>query len=329
MKWLFNILLGSHFLYLQLTNLYPRMASDNPYLKYKQLPVKTRVLNAFRNVFKVPFLESQVARWTTGKEMTAFVTKFPPNHYQYAKGSVRQAERNGIRYQLDISEFNDWHIYFGFQMIERKHLYQLVQPGMCILDIGGNIGEVGMNLAQLVGTQGQVTSFEPDMENYGRYESNLALNDFSNIQLVKKGLGTVSTTHKLYQVDPHNKGMNRILNEAEEVNHLDLPYTEISIIRLDDFVASQADMTAIDLIKIDVEGFEMEVLKGGLDCLKKDHPILFIELNNESLLGHGSSTAEVLQLLEEHGYRCFHAATMQPLDSKASFENTHFDIIAR
>ena len=77
---------------------------------------------------------------TIGKEFGKAITKFPPNHYQYKTGTIRRVERDGIQYELDLSDLVDWYIYFGFKEPSRMILYKLVKDGSIIMDIGANVG---------------------------------------------------------------------------------------------------------------------------------------------------------------------------------------------
>lgn len=286
--------------------------------------MKRKFFDFFRLILKTPFLERYLVLLTKGKPFGSFITKFPPNHYQYKVGTIRFAERDGINYKLDISDVIDWFIYFGFWEESRYSLYDLMKEGQTIFDIGTNVGDVALHAAKLVGEMGEIHCFEPDPRNYIRLDINLRLNKFTNIVSNQVGLGHEAGSFKIEVVESGNLGMNRIV--SNELDHKD--YRLVEIITLDSYVL-ETNMENIDLVKIDVEGFEYNVLKGSVNVVEKYHPVFFIELDNNNLLGQEGSARQLILFLEKHGYDIIHAENHQPITSKTNFDNCHYDIIAK
>ena len=167
---------------------------------------------------------------------------------------MRTACRCGINYQLDISDLNDWRVYFGFVQPARESLYSLVEHGGHVLDVGANIGEVSMRLATKVGTNGSVTSFEPDPVNFGRLSKNLSLNDFPQIKIVNVGLGSEPGKHQLVQVNEYNRGQNKIVSQQSgSLSHNENGSSEITVETIDDFLMTTPPVR-LDLVKIDPVG---------------------------------------------------------------------------
>ena len=81
-----------------------------------------------------------------------------------------------------------------------------------------------------------------------------------------------------------------------------------------DHPALDIALCLFDLLKIDVEGYEMAVLRGGFASIRKWKPILFIELVDANLREHGWSGASLVQFIEGLGYEIFDARTMVPID---------------
>ncbi|MDF1672247.1 MAG: FkbM family methyltransferase [Vicingaceae bacterium] len=260
---------------------------------------------------------------TSGKTYGTFITKFPPNHYQYKKETIRQVSRNGINFSLDISDIMAWYIYFDFKEPAKEKLYSLIKNSNTVIDIGANIGETSLNFAKLVGDKGKIYSFEPDPINYKSLEYNLSLNNFKNISLNNLGLGNQAGTFKIHTYDNNNKGMNRIVSNNSEVEN----YREISVTTLNDYVKKQS-INKIDVIKIDVEGFELNVLKGAKDVLKQFSPDLFIELDESNLIEQGSSAIELIALLSEFNYNIVNADNNNLVTINDNFDSCHYDIIA-
>ncbi len=286
--------------------------------------MKRRILDLMRLIWKIPILERYLVKLTIDQPFGSLVTKLPPNHYQYTKNSIRKATRHGIKYKLDLSDIVDWFIYFGFQELSRQKLYDLMKADQTIIDIGANIGDVSLHAAQFVGQTGNVHSFEPDPTNYKRFETNLDLNLFSNIHKNKVGLGDKAGTYNIANIDSGNQGMNRIVHEESSNSKTQ----QIQVSTLDSYVLEKK-LDKVDLIKIDVEGFEYNVLKGSKTVIDTFHPTFFIELDDDNLIEQGSSANKLVKLLEDGGYEVFHAETNRKISSETNFSHCHYDIIAK
>jgi FkbM family methyltransferase len=176
---------------------------------------------------------------------------------------------------------------------------QIVSPGDTVLDIGANIGMVTLWLSKLVGKNGKVHSFEPNSKLQEILAKTLDHNRADNVCLHKIALGEKERRLEL-RIPKDNAGAaslihNRNLNDCNIVKVLVRPLSEI---------VAEEGIKSIRLIKIDVEGFEAEVLHGGKEVLKSIRPeaILF-ELDEES---EGPVRDQpVIKLLRDFGYRFF------------------------
>jgi FkbM family methyltransferase len=288
------------------------------------MKMKTQILNFLRQLFFWAPLENFLIRRSVNKPLNSFWTKIPPNHYQYEKPTYRLATRNGINYNLDLNDIVDWTVYYGIIEPARITLYKNISPSDIIIDIGGNMGETAMNFGKIVAEKGFVFSFEPDPKNYMRFSYNLSLNNFQNITLINKGIGNSIGSFTLLNTKGNNAGMNKIISHDMLIKD-STETVQIEVITLDSFIQNN-HIKMVNLIKIDVEGFEYNVLKGGEECLKKFMPKLFIELDNNLLIEQESSANELITFLELLGYNIFKASNMKPLNSTDKFNNCHFDI---
>lgn len=291
------------------------------------LTTKTKILNSIRNLFKWKPLEAWLQKNTVNKALTSMWGKLPPNHYQYPPKSLRTACVNGINYELDISHFNDWSVYFGLQEQQRERLLGLAEKGNTILDVGTNIGAVSLPFAQTVGRGGKVISFEPHPITHQKLLKNLSLNDFPQVIPIQKGLGDAPATFTISTIDEHNPGRNRILSDSKTEEFEVLEQHQIEVDTLDRVVA-ELGLEQVDLIKIDVEGFELKVLQGATHVLSEFDPKLFIELDDKHLQSQGGSAKALIVFLEERGYELFEAAEMKKVTSKMNFKGCHFDVLA-
>jgi FkbM family methyltransferase len=157
------------------------------------------------------------------------------------------------------------------QQVLAEHL----RPGMVFYDLGANIGLFSLVAARIVGPTGKVFSFEPDPEVAARLRSNIVRNGFSNVTVVEAGLWSSSGKVSFVKADASSPdhGTGRFVS-AENV--AGVPTRCVS---LDDFVASAPPP---DVIKCDVEGAEVEALKGAAKLLEEHHPWLLCEIHSES-----------------------------------------------
>jgi FkbM family methyltransferase len=287
-----------------------------------RLSAKTKAINFLRRIFKIKFIELFLARKVKGKKVNSFYGKLVPSNYLYPVHSIRTVTRDGINYRLNISDLVDHYLYFGYKEQGENKLFSLVKSGMTVLDIGANIGGTALTFSKIVGKEGAVIAFEPDKINYQKALHNISLNDVSTIKLMNIGLGNENKTYKLYAVNDENRGMNRILEHSSA--H---PFTEISVRKLDDVIAESGGKK-VDLIKIDVEGFEMNVLRGAVSTLKTSKPVLFIELDDNNLKEQQSTAAQLIAFLYSLNYTVYSAETDELLKEDMKFTNCHYDIYA-
>jgi FkbM family methyltransferase len=275
--------------------------------------------NFFRAIFKIRLLEKMICSLTQGRSHKSFIAKFIPNNYQYKSNSLRLVQRNSINYQFDISDSVDWYLYFGLADKQIDEFYRYVKSDSIIFDIGTNVGSVLMNCA-LRAPKGYIYGFEPDTTNYNRCLRNLNLNQFKNIKIEKKGIGEKRQKTYLRISNTSNRGMNRITFEKGEAD------TEIEIDTID-LYTKENDIKDINLIKIDVEGFEYNVLKGAESTIRTFSPILFIELDDNNLKEQGASASDLVDFLTGLGYTIRIAATNKTITKNFNFINCHFDLL--
>ncbi|HMJ46820.1 MAG TPA: FkbM family methyltransferase, partial [Ferruginibacter sp.] len=288
-------------------------------------PGKHKGLDAVKNFarlfFKNPagekFLQNNII-----KNPSSTWKKFIPPHYLYKPGSSRETTINGVHYSFDISNQVDHYIYFGQTEPGYKTMETDIKRAKIILDIGANNATSSLFFANL-NPGAVIIAFEPYPGNYKNALKNIALNSFANIEMFNVGLGDVNGSFQMYEVDPANNGMNRIIPVN---NHYSC--SEVRIITLDSFMAHH-NIAGISVAKIDVEGYEYNVLKGGEQVIKKYLPLLFIELDDDNLKNNNASATELISLLGEYGYRNIRRADdLADVSPGDDFNHCHYDIIA-
>jgi FkbM family methyltransferase len=220
-----------------------------------------------------------------------------------ANDSVRVV-RKGFRWELDLSEGIDLAIFaFGqFENETAKALAGIVQPGAIALDIGANIGAHTLPLARLVGPHGKVYAFEPTQYAFGKLKKNLALNPelvnrvvAEQIRLTKSGADDPGEIYSSWKV---------VGQESRHQKHFGIPKsTEGALTATLDEYCEDAGIQKLDFIKLDVDGFEVEVIKGGTNTLRHFRPPICMELSPYVLEERGTSAEQLLGELRECGYQ--------------------------
>lgn len=257
-------------------------------------------------------------------QVTRFLAfKLLPNHYQYKRPTIRKVVRKGIKFSLDISNWNDWEVYFN---ATEKSLLQFItfcEPGFVVLDVGTNIGYTALSFAVRVGPSGKVFGFEPHSGTFRKLQANSEFNSFSQLHISQVALGAKPGRAGLQVISENNSGKNRITGNKE----ID-PNQPIEVTTVDVFCDSKS-LQRVDLMKIDVEGFELEVIKGALNTLERFSPVLFIELDDENLRALGTTPAQLVEELQKAGYKVSNARTQEKITVSSEFNNCHFDIFCR
>ncbi|GED71101.1 hypothetical protein BRE01_48030 [Brevibacillus reuszeri] len=159
-----------------------------------------------------------------------------------------------------------------------KLLKKVVQPDYVCLDIGANLGTISLALSYLA-SAGKVYAFEPSSVNYSFLTKTLEENHIQNVESVPLGVFDRNGTIEFCEVD-RGGGWSFIASEATSA-----ATNTITCTRLDDWVADN-QLSRIDLIKIDVEGSEVQALAGAIQTLQHFDPDLVIEFNPDNLRGY-------------------------------------------
>ena len=164
---------------------------------------------------------------------------------------------------------------------------------MVVLDIGANIGYYTTIFSKLL-EKGEVISFEPDSNNFLLLKKNCELNKMSNIKLHKLACGNVNKSKNLF-ISTKNKGDHRTYRIEDENRESKV----ISMVRLDDFLS---DIKKLDFVKIDVQGYEFDVILGMRNLISKFKPIIVLEFWPKGLLMNKHSPKKFLEYLYNLGY---------------------------
>ncbi len=177
-------------------------------------------------------------------------------------------------------------------------IMSLVRPGMTVLDIGANIGIYTVLCARLVGPEGRVYAFEPEPGTYALLSTNLEANHVSNTVAVAAALSDREGTATLYR-DRWNAGGHTLLED--NITTQSQGSVQIETHTMDGYFGGK-DVVA-DFIKMDAQGFEGHVVRGGKEFLQRGTPTLLMEFWPEGLCNAGTDPERLLRELSDLGYR--------------------------
>ncbi|MFY9824598.1 MAG: FkbM family methyltransferase [Thermoanaerobaculia bacterium] len=179
---------------------------------------------------------------------------------------------------------------------EQRFFREQVTPGMVVFDVGANLGFYTSLFADLVGPAGRVHAFEPDPLSFGILRRRTARR--ANVAANQAAAGDHSGTVTLY-CNRSNRADNRVHaslgNETAET-------AEVLLTTLDDY-CDAAGVDRIDAVKMDIQGAEIEALRGFRRTLARIQPRwLLIEFSPEHLRAAGSGPEDFWSILDELGF---------------------------
>lgn len=286
------------------------------------LSYKTRILNFFRQAFMNQPMEKLLIALCSGKAHDSLFFKLLPNNYQYPENSIREVKIHGYTFHLDIHNWNDWEVYFKAHGRETDQVFALCKPGDVVLDVGTNIGFYLLNFSLRVLPEGQVFGFEPHPVTYEKLRTNLGAAVNQNITISNIALGDATGFVEPYTVRESNLGMNRVKLTSEKNDN------RVLLTTVDLFVAEKG-LNKVDVIKIDVEGFEENVLRGAMQTIRMYRPIIHIEVDDENLQTQSSSPQAIIDLLNDGAYTLINATVNRELQLTDIHADCHFNLICR
>lgn len=197
---------------------------------------------------------------------------------------------------------------------------KLVKQGDTVFDIGGNFGWYSCHLAQLVGESGKVHVFEPTNV-IEELKNNLTLNQFDqNVYLNQVALGEKEGDENFFIP----KIGTAFASLRDQSWGRDCSKIKVQVKTLDDYV-SENKIKTIDFIKIDVEGAEYLVFKGGENVLKNYSPVIMMELQDFTK-SFGYSPEEVINYLKDLNYHIYEIndKIIGSVKEVTSFDNTRY-----
>ena len=199
-----------------------------------------------------------------------------------------------------IKEYGEW------SLGEIDLLKQILTPNDVIIEVGSNIGSLTLPLSKIV-NQGRIYAFEPQNVVFQNLCANISINSITNCFCFQCAL-TDKIDEKLYNLNYNfnseqnfaamsfirNKNYYDNIDSSRDRNR----FYEANINTLDN---KFADLNRLKLLKTDAEGMEVNVIKGGVDLIKRTKPILYVEND----LVYKEKSQELIELLWSLDYKLF------------------------
>jgi len=209
-------------------------------------------------------------------------------------------------------------LYFFYKKISDKEIIELlseqIKPGMKVVDIGGNIGFYSILFSHLVGKQGVVHVFEPDVVNFKHLKENT--NGLKNVVINNDAVAEKSGMIRLFCSKELNVD-HQTYDIGENRNFINVP-----CITLDDYFHNSE---CVDFIKLDTQGYEYHALLGMKETIRRSNSIVIIsEFWPYGLHKAGVDPNEFLALLKEMGFELKFWHKSAEIDYKIKLKDKYF-----
>jgi FkbM family methyltransferase len=190
----------------------------------------------------------------------------------------------------ELIQSNKW------EKLQTSIFKQNIKKGNIVVDVGAHIGYYTLIAADIVGKKGKVYAFEPDLKNFNILMRNIKVNKYRNIIPINKAVAKKDGKLNLF-INPTNSGDHRVYESNKNRKR-----TEIESVSLDSVLKNEK----VDLIKIDIQGSEINALKGAFHTLNNNKALkMIIEFWPGGLKLSGGSQEEFIRLLRNSKFTLY------------------------
>lgn len=233
-----------------------------------------------------------------------------PQYLDFPSGFKTQIKRRGFILDIDLNDLPEWKIFFRKKDRKRDWLYSKLESGWKTIEVGANNGWVALQISRAVGKNGTYLGFEINPQAANIAQNRLKANSLSNAEIWNIPIGRKKSKINFNVKSPSNSASftaQELVNENSQLQQFEIDSL--------DNLLSENKISAPNFVKITVNGFEMEVLKGMEKIIKNHHPSLMLEIGDQNLRKQGSNAKELVEFLFEHGYQ------LQNIDRKGNLHD--------
>jgi FkbM family methyltransferase len=221
---------------------------------------------------------------------------------------VGRIPMTGCLMELDPNHWitNTWYIRADYETNLIAALRRFLRPGMICMDIGANAGLFALLMATRVGDRGRVYAFEPTAATFQWLQKDIELNSLRNV--VAENVAVTEQTGAVeFHVGPSDLCVYNSISVVSHPGAKDGKFSRVMVpaISIDDYCANHG-IRRLDCVKIDVEGAELQVLKGMRRVLEENRQIvLLIEFSQMTIAACGTSVDTMAEWLSAMGFQLF------------------------
>lgn len=241
----------------------------------------------------LPIYSNQISNEDNKLDQQDYITRFP--FEQYTIVTVPNQGKFYVEPQINDCIKNVLKQGKPWDLSANEYIKKYGKPGTTFLDIGAHIGTQTLIMSQVAGKNGLVIAFEPQKKIYRELIMNMQLNDISNALTLNCALSNKTGFVSLGEEVPNNEGARFVCKTGKE---------KVPAFKLDDF-----QLDNISFIKIDVENYELEVLEGAKETIKRNRPVMLIEIQGNTVAAKANEVPvqpraeQTKKLLKELGYK--------------------------
>jgi len=210
----------------------------------------------------------------------------------------------------------------GTEMTQRRIFLPLLGQGWVCCDVGAHVGDYTVEMALIVGPKGRIFAYEAVPHYFGLLQKSVKANGLSNV-ITKLAIVGANPGKAMI---PSEMLTGNVARPGKIANHGSYQQekpamAEVSVVRLDD------ELDRLDAIKVDCEGYELEVLKGMASLIEKNPSlILFLEVHERQLRDVGSSLSELgMLLLMDYGFKVYQTSSKHCICSQNDLAVGNFE----
>ena len=230
---------------------------------------------------------------------------------------IKTIKKNVFNYKLNLNTSDEGisRTLFLFGQREMDHykmLHEILKPGLKILDIGANIGYYAIMESLVVGPTGKITAIEPMLPNINLLKRNVELNNATNIEVIHGAVSSSTGTAKMFLSSRSN--LHTFHRDGSAFDYLDATPIDVPTMTLRD--AGERSGSRPDLIRMDVEGHEVEILRQLADLVREEMmtPLVIFETHLTRYNQH-NDFVPILKSLFDLGYMVKTAASSNKIGS--------------
>ena len=259
------------------------------------------------SLLALPYVRRELPGWGT---VARYAGIFDERRWRGADTRTIRGKLHGYQLYLDLANWSERQTFFlgrFYELETQLTIRALLERGDTLVDVGANIGMITLVGARSVGPSGRVYSIEPQPEAFGRLENHITRNHLQQVTALQLGLSDEPGALRLATLAGHT-GMSTFASLGAAQQQAVSGSYEARVERGDEVLAG-APAAAPMVIKIDVEGFEIRVLRGLRQTLRRHRPAVITELVPDHLRRAGFEPEQLFELMNEAEYRSFQMTT--------------------